>query len=99
MHNPVATEDICLLRLPAHAGSLSLTHNEHKNAYRTVAQAIDDEDFGMDAWVNDAQKEKAIATNECWVLQWYPHTPVGFCVLAAADLNVLLEAALCEEDA
>jgi len=78
---------------PAHEASLSLTHNEHKSYYRTVAQSVADEDFGYVDWVSEEQKQKAIETNECWTLQWYPHTPVGFCILSAADLDVLLAAA------
>jgi hypothetical protein len=41
-------------------------------------------------WVSDEQKQKAIYTNECWTLQVYPHTPVGFYKMSAADLDVLL---------
>lgn len=80
---------------PKHEASLHLMHNDHKSYYHTVAQAIESDDFGMDEWVSEEQKQKAIATNDCWILQWYPATPVGFCVLAAADLDVLLAAA-CE---
>lgn len=83
------------LEFPAHKGSLILTHNEHKNYYKTVQMMIDDRSHGYhpDEWVSDEQMQKAIATDECWVLQWYPHTPVGFIIMAAADLDVLLKAA------
>lgn len=81
-----------MVEWPKHEASLHLTHNEHKAYYKTVAQAIEDGDHGMDEWVSEEQKQKAIATNECWTLQWYPDTPVGFCILAAADFDVLLEA-------
>ena len=80
------------MQFPKHEASLELTHNEHKACYRTVAQSIADDDHGYqdDCWVSEEQKQKAIDTNDCWVLQWYPNTPVGFCILAAADLDVLL---------
>jgi hypothetical protein len=78
---------------PKHEASLHLTPNEHKSYYRTVQQAIDDGDFGMDEWVSEEQKHKAIANNDCWVLQWYPNTPIASYVMAAADLDVLLDAA------
>lgn len=82
------------MNFPKHEASLHLTHNQHKAYYRTVAEAIDDGDHGyVDDWVSEEQKQKAIETNECWTLQWYPATPVGFCMLAAADLDVLLAAA------
>lgn len=80
---------------PAHKASLHLTHNQHLAYYRTVADEIADEDHGYtdDCWVSPDQRQKAIDTNECWTLQWYPETPVGFCILSAADLDVLLQSA------
>lgn len=79
------------MKFPDHAAGLFLTHNEHKNYYRTVAQSIESADFGYsDEWVSPEQKQKAIETDECWILQWYPNTPIGFNVLSAADLDVLL---------
>jgi len=81
------------MKFPDHKCALILTHNEHKNVYMTVAESIDQRSFAYCDWVSSEQKEKAIATNECWSLQWYPETPVGFCLLSAADLDVLLEAA------
>lgn len=81
---------------PKHEASLHLTHNQHKSYYLTVQQMIDDKDFGYAEWVSEEQKQKAIDINECWYIQWYPNTPVGFCILAAADLNILLEFA-CKE--
>ena len=69
---------------------LSTLKNWKKNP-----RSIKDKDFGYadDDWVSEEQKQKAIATNDCWTLQWYPHTPVGFYKMSAADLDVLLEAA------
>jgi hypothetical protein len=34
--------------------------------------------------------QRAIATDELWTMQWYPETPVGFCVLHASTLAALL---------
>lgn len=81
--------------MPQHAASLHLTHNNHLACYLTVQQAIDDADFGYtpNCWVSEEQKQKAIETNDCWFVQWYPNTPVGFCLLAGADLDVVLKAA------
>lgn len=83
------------MQFPKHEAGLILTHNDHKGVYQTVQQSIDDDSFGYGdkCWVSEEQKAKAIAINECWTLQWYPDTPVGFCLLSAADLDVLLEAA------
>jgi hypothetical protein len=83
------------MKFPRHEASLSLTHNEHKAYYQTVQDRINDDDHGYraDDWVSEGQKQKAIETNDCWTLQWYPDTPVGSYVLSAADLDVLLDAA------
>lgn len=84
-----------MIEFPKHEASLHLTHNQHKAYYQTVQQMIDNDNHGYsdDCWVSPEQRQKAIDTNECWYLQWYPNTPVGFCILSAADLIVLLDAA------
>lgn len=83
------------MQFPEHKASLTLTHNQHKDYYETVQQAIESKTHGYDdCWVSDEQRLKAIDTNECWTLQWYPNTPVGFCLLSACDMDVLLAAAL-----
>lgn len=81
---------------PNHKGGFFLQHNEHKNYYETLeywllhrGDRIEDR-----VWVSEEQKQKALATNSIWIMQWYPDTPVGFCILAAADLDVLMAAAL-----
>ena len=83
------------LGFPNHKASLSLTHNQHKDYYQTVAVSIDMGDHGYtnDCWVSPDQKAKAIEADECWTLQWYPDTPVGFHILSAADLDALMAAA------
>lgn len=83
---------------PHHKASLHLTHNNHLSYYQTVAQSIADESHGYmnDCWISEEQKQKAIDTNDCWHLQWYPETPVGFCDASAADLDALL--AYCRDD-
>ncbi len=85
------------LQFPKHKAALYLTHNEHKSVYQTVENEILEGRYDFCEWVSPEQREKAIATNEAWTLQWYPDTPVGFCALAAADLSVLLAAALAEQ--
>lgn len=89
------------LLFPEHKASLHLTHNDHKSYYLTVADAIRDGDHGYkdSDWISEEQRQKAIDTNECWTLQWYPNTPVGFCLMSAADLSALLIAANGLQDA
>jgi hypothetical protein len=79
-----------IMKLPPHKASMTLTHNDHLTSYLTVQEAINRDDFGYMDWVSPEQRQKAIDTNECWFLQWYPNSPVGFHVLAAADLDILL---------
>lgn len=81
--------------LPAHEASLTLSHNGHKGYYMTVAEAVEDNSFGYteECWVSEDERLKAIESNDCWVVQWYPNSPVGFYVMAAHSLDVLLEAA------
>jgi hypothetical protein len=83
------------LLFPQHKCSLTLAHNNHKDYYTTVEQAIESEDHGYrnDDWISKEQKQKAIETNDCWTIQWYPETPIGFVLMSGADLDVLLEAA------
>ncbi len=76
------------LIIPPHL-TLCLRHNEHKSSYQTVAEYC--EQWDGDDWVSEDQRLKALATNELWELQWYPDTPVGFCLRLAADLESLLE--------
>ena len=81
------------MKLPAHKAALYLRHNEHLGVYKTVQDRLDEGYIDDDHWVSPEQREKAIATNELWELQWYPSTPVGFCLLRGADLDVVLAAA------
>lgn len=82
------------MKFPPHEGSLMLVHNQPRDCYETVAQACEgDNYYAHSKWVSLEQRLKAIETNGVWTLHWYPRTPVGFIVLHACDLDVLLEAA------
>lgn len=81
------TEDL----FPAHKASLHLTHNDHKSVYETAAQwAANNDVYEHYEWVSDEQREKALATDSVWTLQWYPATPVGFYAVCGADLEAVL---------
>ncbi len=81
--------------LPQYDVTMHLEHNKHKVYYETVEQACDGDTFGYadDCWVSEEQKREAIETDDCWIIQWYPNTPIGFHILTAHDLGVLLDAA------
>lgn len=81
------------MKLPEHKAGLFLRHNEHRGYYQPLADWIEEQRVEDDEWAAEGQKEKALAEDSCWSLQWYPATPIGFFILYAADLDVLLAAA------
>lgn len=87
---PKELADALLALLPEHAASLTIEHNEHLCYYATAAEEFMDR---ADIFPTTAEWEKAIDTNEVWVLRWYPRTPVGFCTIGASSLEKLLETA------
>lgn len=67
--------------------------------YCTVAKYLETygpEDFDRWGWISPEERQKAIDTNSWWTLQWYPETPVGFCIISASSLEALLAAAEAE---
>lgn len=75
---------------PAHNCGLYLTHNEHRDVYDPLEQFIEQRQL---EFPTAEMKERSIATDECWILQWYPDTPVGFYIVAAPTLEELILAA------
>lgn len=81
-----------MIKFPKHKAGLSLEHNEHLNYYATVEdECINNSLYAKEHWISEDQYWKAIETNECWALTWYPDTPVGYCLYRAADLDELLK--------
>ena len=79
-------------KFPRHI-SLSLDHNRHELFRSSVQEWMEDDGIAAEDFVSAEQLAKAVATNECWGLTWFPETPVGSRRLFAADLDVLLAAA------
>ena len=81
------------LFVPPHKAGFTLHHNDHYANYWTAEEAITDGQGGWysddDNWVSLEEKAKACATNEIWTAQWYPETPIGFCLLHASTLEAL----------
>jgi hypothetical protein len=48
-------------------------------------------DIAIDMTPQD--KAEILEKEEIWTVQWYPNTPVGFCIVAAATLERALELA------
>lgn len=77
---------------PSHKASMTLSHNAHKACYESIQDYCEHRGLDDGDWVSAEEKERAIAADDFWELQWYPDTPVGFVVKCAHDLNVLLNA-------
>lgn len=95
--NPITFAAITFaLALPKHKAALSLEHNPHKSYHQSVeqyeAQMLDSLNVTnrLELWATEHQRDMAIASNNLWVLQWYPETPVGSCMLWAYSLEQLL---------
>jgi hypothetical protein len=91
-------EDSLMNLLQGEHSSLSIYFNDWIGNWPTVKEAIemaDESDGGcglIDSrdWVSPEDKQVSIDTNSIWCLQWYPHTPVGFCSILASGLQPLL---------
>ena len=79
-------------RFPAHKCGLILSHNEHRNFYEPLAMYIEERDL-TDSFASAQAIQEAIDADEIWVLQWYPETPIGSCMLAASTLEAVLKMA------
>lgn len=78
------------MTFPKHI-NLELQHNEHAVLYETAQQWLESRGEHIPTFESDEEKARAIETNEIWMLQWYPDTPVGFHWIAAASLEALLK--------
>lgn len=76
---------------PKHEASLHITHNQHKAYYEPIEQYIADQNISDDEWATPTSKDRAIKTNSIWEVQWYPNTPVGFCIIYGATLDEILK--------
>lgn len=74
--------------------SAHLTFNNHRSYYLTAQAACDEDEHGMraDDWVSPEERAFAIENESVWTFQWYPNTPVGFCILSAGRLGALMHA-------
>jgi len=69
---------------------LILTFNDFASNYVTAKQWDEElSDAFHGDWVSEDEKQKALATNSVWTLQWYPDTPVGFFAIHASSLAAI----------
>lgn len=78
--------------------SLSLTFNDENGPnYKTVLDELTSPQRGSgkswidEGWVSNEERVKACEENSCWTLQWYPDTPVGFCILRASSIQAIFD--------
>lgn len=91
------TEKLLLGLLKGEHSSLTIGFNDDHACNYATAQMWRDEwgfyggrfDDRID-WVSDEERERAIAQNSVWTLQWYPNTPIGFNCIGASSLSALL---------
>ena len=78
------------MKFPEHKAAMIIYHNDYKNNYDSIEEAVECE---FNDWVSEEEKQKALETGEIWQVQWYPDTPIGFCVVSASTLEAALESA------
>jgi hypothetical protein len=76
------------MKLPKHAASLTIQHNDHKGIYQSAADWIEENEIFR--WKDEASQQRAIETDSIWTLMWYPDTPIGSYSIAAPTLEEVL---------
>jgi hypothetical protein len=78
--------------LPKHQAGFYLQHNMHKDYYQPPADWVKEQGDNV-IWASDEAKQRAIARDSIWSLQWYPNTPIGSYHVAAPTFQEVLELA------
>lgn len=77
--------------------SLHITFNNyHAPNYEVASEEFYESVPGGDAitWASEEERQKAMAENSVWVIQWYPDTPNGFCCVGASTFEAAARFAL-----
>jgi hypothetical protein len=91
----IALEELPSKLLRGEHSCFHLTFNdEHAINYMTAADYFERHPDWDHGWVSPEEREKAIANNSVWTLQWYPDTPVGFLLMRASTAAAVIVAAL-----
>jgi hypothetical protein len=102
---PVSVEEAATMLRSLLDGEFTLLtigfNDLHACNYQTAKQwseSMGEPDGGLQTyndladWVSPEEREKALANNSVWSIQWYPNTPVGFNDLYASSLPALIAA-------
>jgi hypothetical protein len=65
---------------PKHV-QLEIRHNPHVAEYMTVAEWLKVAQQILNVDLPEESVAAMIAADEIWIIQWYPETPVGSCVV------------------
>jgi hypothetical protein len=72
--------------------SLTFSYNDHACNYVSVKKWFEEyEPDELEDFISEDEMKKAIETNSVWSAQWYPNTPVGFCVARASTFDALIK--------
>lgn len=82
------------MTFPSHKFGLFLTHNEHRDYYQSMEGYLSEEFQAGWTWESEDSKRRAISTDECWHLQWFPRSPGTSYICAAPTLEEVLLLAL-----
>lgn len=70
--------------------SIHLQLNPWKDYYETFETHLEN----RPEFYDQEQIDKLDVSKDIWILQFYPHTPIGFYILIGNDLDALLDEAL-----
>ena len=72
--------------------SIHLSWNDESGPNFMTVAADEERDDSHADWVSEEERQKGMAENSKWILQWYQQTPVGFHAVAASSLPALCAA-------
>lgn len=78
--------------LPEHKCGMYLKHNEHLDCYESLEEWMSYMDI-VEGELSEEDRAICIATNECWMLQWYPDNPVASFTVYGPTLERVIELA------
>lgn len=82
------------MTFPAHKCGLYLTHNENRDLHESLDYWLSQgSGTHVSSHLSDADRAECMRTDNIWVLQWYPETPVSFYLVAGPTLERVLELA------
>jgi hypothetical protein len=71
--------------------NIEIQYNPHALCYETIKEyeaGLEPDQF---EWLNDEARADAISKNQLWIVDVYPHTPIGSYCLAGPELGPLLK--------